>query len=53
MASSSVIVRPAAPDYPRSQTLVRIATAANMRPKKKIGNFFAYALVFEKQLTAA
>jgi ubiquinone/menaquinone biosynthesis C-methylase UbiE len=39
------------PDYPRAQTLVRLATAAHFRLKKKIGNFFAYTLVFEKQST--
>ncbi len=39
------------PDYPRARTLVRLATAANFRLKVKIGNFFAYTLVFEKQST--
>jgi len=39
------------PDYPLARTLIRIATAANFRLKKKIGNFFAYTLVFEKQST--
>ncbi len=37
------------PDYPRAQTLIRLATTANFRLKKKSGNFFAYTLVFEKQ----
>ncbi len=37
------------PDYPRAGTLIRLATAANFQLKKKIGNFFAYTLVFEKQ----
>ncbi len=37
------------PDYPRASTLIRLATAAHFRLKKKIGNFFAYTLVFEKQ----
>jgi hypothetical protein len=37
------------PDYPRASTLIRLATAANFRLKKKIGNFLAYTLVFEKQ----
>jgi len=41
------------PDYPLARTLIRIATAANFRLKKKIGNFFAYTLVFEKQTTPA
>ena len=36
------------PDYPRASTLIRLATEANFRLKKKIGNFFAYTLVFEK-----
>lgn len=38
------------PDYPLAQTLVRKAGAANFRLKKKIGNFFAYTLIFEKRL---
>jgi ubiquinone/menaquinone biosynthesis C-methylase UbiE len=37
------------PDYPLARTLIRLATAANFRLKVKIGNFFAYTLVFEKQ----
>ncbi len=37
------------PDYPRASTLIRLASEANFRLKKKIGNFFAYTLVFEKQ----
>jgi hypothetical protein len=41
------------PDYPLARTLVRHAHAANFRLKKKIGNFFAYTLVFEKQSTVA
>jgi len=41
------------PDYPLARTLIRIATAANFRLKVKIGNFFAYTLVFEKQSTVA
>jgi ubiquinone/menaquinone biosynthesis C-methylase UbiE len=39
------------PDYPLAQTLIRLATAANFRLKKRVGNFFAYTLVFEKQST--
>jgi ubiquinone/menaquinone biosynthesis C-methylase UbiE len=41
------------PDYPRAQTLVRWAGAANFRLKQKLGNFFAYTLVFEKQPDSA
>jgi ubiquinone/menaquinone biosynthesis C-methylase UbiE len=37
------------PDYPLAQTLVRKASAANFRLKSKVGGFFAYTLVFEKQ----
>ncbi len=37
------------PDYPLAQTLVRKAEMANFRLKKKVGGFFAYTLVFEKQ----
>lgn len=37
------------PDYPLAQTLVRKAEAANFRLRKKVGDFFAYTLVFEKQ----
>lgn len=39
------------PDYPLAQTLVRQAGKANFGLKKKIGNLFAYTLVFEKQPT--
>ncbi len=41
------------PDYPLAQTLMRKAAAANFRLKKKIGTFFAYTLVFQKQSTVA
>ena len=42
------------PDYPLAQTLIRKARAAKFRLKKRLGNFFAYTLVFEKdQETAA
>jgi ubiquinone/menaquinone biosynthesis C-methylase UbiE len=41
------------PDYPLAQTLVRKASQANFRLKKKLGNFFSYTLVFEKQSNAA
>jgi ubiquinone/menaquinone biosynthesis C-methylase UbiE len=37
------------PDYPRAQTLVRWASTAKFRLKRRLGNFFAYTLVFEKQ----
>jgi ubiquinone/menaquinone biosynthesis C-methylase UbiE len=39
------------PDYPLAQTLVRQASQVNFRLKKKLGNFFAYTLIFEKQQT--
>lgn len=41
------------PDYPRAQTLVRWASKAQFQLKHKLGNFFAYTLVFEKQRDAA
>jgi ubiquinone/menaquinone biosynthesis C-methylase UbiE len=37
------------PDYPLAQTLIRKAGMSNFRLKKKLGNFFSYTLVFEKQ----
>lgn len=37
------------PDYPLAQTLIRKAGTANFRLKKKLGNFFSYTLIFEKQ----
>ena len=37
------------PDYPLAGTLIRMAGTANFRLKKRLGNFFAYTLVFEKQ----
>ena len=40
------------PDYPLAQTLVRMASRANFRLKKKLGNFFSYTLVFEKAKAA-
>lgn len=36
------------PDYPRASTLERWATGAGFELKKKIGNFFYYTLIFEK-----
>ena len=40
------------PDYPLAQTLVRGTGKANFRLKKKLGNFFSYTLIFEKQQPA-
>jgi len=40
------------PDYPLAQTLIRMASKANFRLKKKLGNFFSYTLVFEKAKAA-
>jgi ubiquinone/menaquinone biosynthesis C-methylase UbiE len=37
------------PDYPLSRTVIRMANAAKFRLKKRLGNFFSYPLVFEKQ----
>jgi ubiquinone/menaquinone biosynthesis C-methylase UbiE len=37
------------PDYPRASTLARWAGAAQFRLKARLGNAFAYTLVFEKQ----
>ena len=39
------------PDYPRTQTLIRQANAARFRLKHKIGNFFYYTLIFEKDVS--
>lgn len=36
------------PDYPLAQTLIRMASKTNFRPKKNLGNFFSYTLLFEK-----
>ena len=36
------------PDYPLARTLIRWAGKAGFQLKKRIGNFFAYTLVFEK-----
>lgn len=41
------------PDYPLAQTLVRKASKANFQLKKKLGSFFSYTLIFEKQGNAA
>jgi ubiquinone/menaquinone biosynthesis C-methylase UbiE len=41
------------PDYPLESTLIRQAAQANFRLKKKLGNFFVYTLLFEKQPGAA
>ena len=37
------------PDYPLSRTLIRKVSRVKFRLKKRIGNFFSYMLVFEKQ----
>jgi ubiquinone/menaquinone biosynthesis C-methylase UbiE len=37
------------PDYPRAQTLIRMAEKADFRLQKRLGNFFSYTLVFEKR----
>ena len=36
------------PDYPLARTLIRKARTAKFHLKKRLGNFFAYTLVFEK-----
>lgn len=41
------------PDYPRAKTLMRKATSAGFCLRKKMGNFFNYTLVFEKEQTVA
>lgn len=38
------------PDYPRAQTLARVATSAGFHLRERLGNFFYYTLIFEKQL---
>ena len=40
------------PDYPLAQTLICQASHADFRLKNKLGNFFSYTVVFEKQQTA-
>ena len=37
------------PDYPLARTLIRQATKLRFRLKRRVGTFFAYTLVFEKQ----
>ncbi|OGO29055.1 MAG: hypothetical protein A2W33_03390 [Chloroflexi bacterium RBG_16_52_11] len=37
------------PDYPLSRTLIRKVSRVKFRLKKRVGNFFSYTLVFEKQ----
>ena len=37
------------PDYPLAQNLIRKANRANFQLKKRLGNFCAYTLVFEKR----
>jgi ubiquinone/menaquinone biosynthesis C-methylase UbiE len=41
------------PDYPLAQTLIRQAGEASFRLKEKLGTFFAYTLIFEKQPSTA
>lgn len=41
------------PDYPRATTLIRLASSAGFRMKKKMGSFFSYTLAFEKPGTQA
>jgi len=36
------------PDYPCATTLIRRAATAGFRLRKKVGNFFYYTLIFEK-----
>jgi ubiquinone/menaquinone biosynthesis C-methylase UbiE len=36
------------PDYPRAQTLLRMAANTGFQLKKRVGNFFYYTLIFEK-----
>jgi ubiquinone/menaquinone biosynthesis C-methylase UbiE len=37
------------PDYPRAQTLARLATSAGFHLRERLGNFFYYTLIFEKR----
>jgi len=37
------------PDYPLSRTLIRKASRVKFQLKKKVGNFFSYTLIFQKQ----
>jgi ubiquinone/menaquinone biosynthesis C-methylase UbiE len=41
------------PDYPLAQTLCSKARKTNFQLKKKLGSFFSYTLIFEKQGNAA
>ena len=36
------------PDYPRARKLISLANAAGFQVKDKIGSFFHYTLIFEK-----
>lgn len=38
------------PDYPRARTLIRRANATGFRLKKRIGSFFYYTLILEKEV---
>jgi len=37
------------PDYPLEKTLIRLASKTQFRLRNRMGNFFAYTIVFEKQ----
>lgn len=37
------------PDYPRAGTLIRKAASAGFRLRTRVGNFFYYTLIFEKE----
>jgi ubiquinone/menaquinone biosynthesis C-methylase UbiE len=41
------------PDYPLPDTLIRLASGVGFRLKKRVGNFFYYTLIFEKEHTLA
>lgn len=36
------------PGYPLASTLIRMTESAGFRLTRRLGNFFAYTLVFEK-----
>ncbi len=38
------------PDYPLAKTLVRYATMTGYRLRRRVGSFFSYSLVFQKDL---
>lgn len=41
------------PDYPCAGTLIRLASAGGFRLRDRIGNFFYYTLIFEKDMAQA